>query len=303
MVYNVWVKKNIFGLVLVACCLVLSGCNPLAQPSPEEIMTQVENGLTNLTSVNFDAELRINGPVDTSLLPSTKEATIALVGELRNSPVGLPEYSVMANVSARSQVADIRIEGQVISLHDFTYFQLTQLSLPALLSSTINTDRKWYRIPTETTLANRADITKSTISEASPSSIHDLILSTQPLTVIEVLPVATINGQRAYHYKTAIDPSQLTDFLEGLNQLSGGQFSLPSLKHLDQYQPEIFVSTKDRSLLGIRVLGEYLKDGQPVGFNLNITFSRHNKGDEIMPPRSSENIESGKLFYLPKLPF
>lgn len=303
MVYNVWVKKNIIGLVLAISSVVLSGCNPLAQPSPEEIMSQVESGLTNLTSVNFDADLRVSGPVDISLLPSTKEANISLVGELRNSPVGLPEYSVMANVSARSQVADIRIEGHVISLHDFTYFQLTNLSLPSLLSSTINTDRKWYRIPTETTLARRSDPTQPTISKTPPSSIHDLILSAQPLTVTEVLPVATINGQRAYHYKTVIDSKQLADFLEGLNQLSGDQFALPSLNHLDQYQPEIFVSTKDSSLLGIRVSGEYLKDGQPVGFDLNITFSRHNKGDEIMPPRSSENIESGKLFYLPKLPF
>ena len=284
-------------------CLVLSGCNPLAQPSPEEIMTEVESSLATLSSVNFDADLRLTGEVDTSLLSNAKEVTISLNGELRNSSLGLPEYSVMADVSARSSDADIRIEGHIVSLHDFTYFQLTNLSLPSLLTSSINSDRKWYRIPTETTLANSPKDQNLTISEDSKGSIHELILSTQPLTVTEVLPISTINGQRAYHYKTSIDPEELTNFLDGLNQLSGDRFTLPELDNLGNYQPEIFVSSKDRSLLGIRVAGEYLEYGQPLAFDFEVIFSHHNKGDDIMPPRSSENIESGKLFYLPKLPF
>lgn len=282
----------------------LTGCNIGRQPAPEDVLAGLYASLSQMQTAHYDMKLSLRGGLTTSFAANIDTAQINLVGDLVNKPGSLPHYSVDADVSANGGDGAIQIGGNLISLDSYTYFQLTELMLPTLLPVSLGADKKWYKIQTDPGEASRlGGVDAVNLTAAQEGMARFLIANAKPLRVIEVLPMTTVNGQRAYHYVTQIDPAELKSLLEGLAEITGSPKSQPDLNYLAQYKPEIYISSKDNRLLRLAAIGTYLHDGLPTAFDLKFDLTNHNAKIDLGPPSASQSVETAKLFGLPKLPF
>lgn len=294
------------NLVILAALISvgLTSCSLASQPVPDNILAGLYSALSQLQTARYEMTLDLRGGLTTSLSSNIDTAKIHLAGNLINRPGQLPHYSVDAQVSATGSDGAIQVGGNLINLDNYTYFQLTELVLPTLLPVSLGADKRWYKIPTEPNSANRLGGSKNiSLTPAEEDMVRSLIANAKLLTVKEVLPMTTVNGQRAYHYKTQINAAEVSHIVEGISAITDSTEPLPNLEYLSQYEPEIFVNTKDNQLLRLIVAGTYLHDGVPTAFDLKVDLSNHNTKIDLVPPSSSQSIETAKIFGLPKLPF
>lgn len=293
--------------IVLAAALIsvgLSGCSIGNQPAPDDVLTGLYENLSQMQTAHYDMKLNLRGGLTTTLSANIDTAQINLAGDLVNKPGQLPHYSVGAKVSATGSDGSIQIGGNLITLDDYTYFQLTDLVLPTLLPVSLGADKKWYKIQTEAGGDHRlGGVDTINLSAAEEEMIRSLIATAKPLTVKEVLPLTTVNGQRAYHYKTQINPEELKRVLSGIASVTNSTKPLPDLDYLSQYEPEIFIATKDNRLLRLSGPGTYIHDDLPTAFDLLLDLTNHNVKIDLAPPSSSQSIETAKIFGLPKLPF
>lgn len=282
----------------------LTGCNIGKQPAPEDVLADLYASLSEMQTAHYDMKLGLRGGLTTSFAANIDTAQINLSGDLVNKPGALPHYSVDADVSANGGDGSIQIGGNLISLDSYTYFQLTDLVLPTLLPVSLGADKKWYKIQTDPGDASRVGgVDTANLTPAQEGKARFLIANAKPLKVIEVLPMTTVNGQRAYHYITQVDPVELKALLDGMADISGSTKRQPDLSYLAEYKPEVFISSKDGRLLRLAATGIYLHDGLPTAFDLRLDFTNHNAKIDLGPPSASQSVDTAKLFGLPKLPF
>jgi hypothetical protein len=282
----------------------LTGCSIGKQPAPEEVLAGFYNQLSQLQTAHYSAILNLRGGLTTTLASSIDTAQIKLTGDLVNQLGQLPYYSVNADVSATGGQGPIKIDGNLIALDDYTYFQLTDLVLPTLLPVSLGADKKWYKIQTEQ--GGSKHLGGRELASLTPQqelTIRNLVSESNPFTVSQVFPVTTVNGQRAYHYKVKIDPAEVEKLLNGIAKVSKNSKPIPDLSYLANYEPDVYIATKNHQLLRLATNGIYTHGQIPTDFDLTVDLTNHNAKIDLSPPSSSESIDTAKLFNLPKLPF
>lgn len=294
------------NIILMAALISvgLTGCSLGTQPAPQDVLAGLYASLSQMQTAHYSLRLNLRGGLTTTFAANIDTAQINLFGDLVNKPGAIPHYSVDAQVEANGSDGPIQVGGNLINLDNYTYFQLTELVLPTLLPVSLGADNKWYKIQTEPGAAHRlGGIDPMSLSAADEEAIRLLIANAKPLTVKEVLPMTTVNGQRAYHYVAQINPEELEKVMVGIAQITKSEKDLSDLGYLAQYEPEIFVASKDNRLLRVSATGLYLHTDIPTAFDLQVDLTNHNKKIDLSPPSSSQNVETAKIFSLPKFPF
>ena len=289
-------------LILGICLFGLSGCTITQAPDPGEVMSSLTASLAELTSVHYDADLRLTGQLASQIVDGLTEANFDLVGDITDLATLQPKLSLSANIDARASSGPVSLSGNLVGADNSTYFQLTQFSIPSLLPVQLTADQQWYKFDnrnTGLTSTSKPIEPLSQLTEDEMTLISQLISGSRIFEVIESFPQTTVGSERAHHYRVKIDPVELTNLLDGIAEVTGTPNSLPSLDYLADYTPDIFVSTRTNQLLRIKLTDIYMRADLPVAFDLQLDLSRHNSVPGIVPPQSSHPLPAEGLFSLP----
>lgn len=286
-------KPSLVIVAMLFAATIIAGCSVKGQPDPDAVLSRFGQQLTELQSVNYKLRLDLAGGLSSASKP-IDTASIIMNGALQsalNSPL---TYTSNIDLSATGGNGPVRIVGQLVGTADYTYFQIDNVSLPSLIPLSL-TGEQWYKVKSSQPAALSGQLTRT-----QQTAIQSLFDQSKPWIASEVLPMTTINGERVYHYRLQMDSQALTSLLASVYQIVGEEdLQLPEIS-LDNYQPEVFIDTRDYDLRRLIVAGIYTHDHLPTNFSLTLDLDQHNKADSVVPPATVKDIDIAKLLHLPK---
>lgn len=291
--------------VIILTGFILGGCH-FQQPAPEAVVVKFTEAMANLTSFHYDVDLKLNGRLPIAVVQDISSLNLKFSGDADNQNPNQPQFTLLANVFGTAPQGSLALAGDLVNLADYTYFRLTNLALPTLLPISIGADSRWYKVrhassinPDEHKLgvSNGPQFTSDQIQ-----TIQNLISQTPIAEVLEVLPDATVNGQRSYHYRTQLKSEVLVGLLKQLNQSLNLTLALPASDQLAKYQPEVWVNKRTFQLSQLKLADLYLLNGVPVAFDLTLSLSRQNEQLKIVIPKNTEELDAERLIR-ERLPF
>lgn len=297
------VRTVIFGVGLIGVVLTslfLGGC-AFQKPVPDQVMERLTQATASVTSFHYNAELTLNGSLPIAVVPDVTSAQIKFSGDATTSDdPNAPLFTMRTDITGTSAQGNLGISGELANLSDYLYFRLTNLSLPTLLPISLGGDSRWYKIrhvatasPSEQKLGVVAGDT--IISDQQFQALRNLISQTPVMEVLEVLPDATVNGQRSYHYKVQLKPESITELISQMNQLLNAKVVQPNLELIGRYQPEIWINKRTFQLSQFSLSDLYSLNGLPIAFTLQFGLSRQNESLKIIPPKDTEELDPSHL--------
>lgn len=274
--------------------LSLSGCL-FVQPNPDEVVARLAQAASGLTSFHYVADLNLEGRLPISMIVDASQASLRLTGDMMNHNPAQPQFTAQANITGVSAQGPFDFGGEVVGLADYTYFRLTNLTLPTLAPVSFGADSRWYKIrhlaelnPDEKRLGA---VDKAALTPAQVDRIRQLIATTPLFEVVEVLPDATVHNQRSYHYRARFKADAVTSLNQQLGELLGAD-PTSQLLSLSDYQPELWINKRTFQLSQFYLNGLYLVDQVPIAFELSLGISRHNDSFKITAPSASEELDA-----------
>lgn len=273
--------------------LSLSGCM-LSRLAPDEVIAKFSQTSSALSTFQYEANLTLAGRLPITIVEGASSASINLTGSANNQDPNNPQFTLRAILSGTASAGQFAINGDLVSVGDYTYFRMTNLSLPTLVPVSLGADSRWYKVrhltaadPNESKLGV---LEKSAFTSDQIKQIRTVLADASLFEVIEVLPDVTVNGQRSYHYRTKFK----SDSIEGLSQQVGTILGTPltgqNLSNLSDYQPEMWINKQTFQLSQLKLTGLYQTDGLPTDFDLTLKLSHHNEKLTITPPKESEEL-------------
>ena len=284
---------RIFILVIVS--FTIGGCGFIKQPDADQVLFRFSQQLAQLESVHYDLALQLLGGLSQGFNAGLDSAKFSVNGDIEsglNSPV---VYTANVSLTGQGTKGPVQLGGKIIGLQDYSYFQINNLSLPSLLPIGLG-DQQWYKIKSEQPAALSGQL-----SHSQQDEVAKILESHTPLSVSEVLPITSVGGRRAYHYKLNIDDEILNDVIAQLQETVSMGADSPTEFSLSGYQPEVFIDTKTYDLLRIKIDGIYTHDHTPTNLSLDLELSNHNEAPTIQPPAVVKEVDVGKLLGLPGL--
>lgn len=288
-------------IALVTAILFLGGC-AFQKPIPDEVINRLTQATASVKSFHYNADLTLSGNLPISVVPDVTSAQFKFSGDATTGDnPNAPLFTMKADITGTATQGSLGISGELANLSDYLYFRLTNLSLPTLLPISLGGDSRWYKIrhvavaqPNENKLGVVAGDT--IISDQQFQSLRKLMSQTPVMEVIEVLPDATVNGQRSYHYMVQLKPESITELVTQINQLLNVKVDSPNLDLIGKYQPEIWINKRTFQLSQFTLNDLYSLNGLPIAFNLQFGLSRQNEALKIVPPKETEELNPTRLF-------
>jgi len=252
-----------------------------------------------ITSFHYNVDLTLAGRLNLSLVPDVSSATIKLSGDVVNKDPNSPKFTLAADLAGVAPSGSLAIVGELINLDDYTYFRLTNLTVPTLLPVSLGADSRWYKI--RHVAANDPNEKKLGVADGAPitndqlQAVRDLLKQTPLMEVVEVMSDETVNNQRSYHFRAQFKPEALVTISQQLGQLLGLSQPDQTLGDLADYQPEIWINKRTFQLSQLKLADIYLRDNIPLAFDLMLGLSRHNESFKITAPQATDEIDPTKL--------
>ncbi len=289
-------------IIALGALLGLSGCAVSPQPEPVEVMARLTTSLSELDSVHFDTSLRLSGQLASNIVAGLTDASFKFSGDLSEITSTAPKLQTRADISAQADTGAVGVSGNLVTIENSTFFQLTNFILPSLLPIQLTADQQWYKFDNRNsgltpTRPSGADLTQ--LTESQTLLIKELIAGSRILEVIETFPIALVGSERAYHYRVRINPEELAALLADIESVIDQPIEQDQIQTWANYTPDIFVSTRTNQLVELRLADIYLRDNLPVAFDLRLTLSRHNTPVAIEPPTAARALPSEQLLNLP----
>ncbi len=290
--------------VWLPLALSLSGCI-FSRPTPDEVITKFAQASSTLATFQYKTDLNLAGRLPIAIVEGASNATVKLVGSANNQNPNSPQFTLQASILGTASAGGFSINGDLVSVGDYTYFRMTNLSLPTLAPVSLGASSRWYKVrhiatasPNERKLGV---LEKTTFSTEQIEQLRKLIADTSLFEVTEVLPDATVGGQRSYHYRAKFKAESITSLSQQISSLLGVPMTEQNLNNLSDYQPELWVNKRTFQLSQFKLTGLYQTDGVPTVFDLTLGLSHHNEKLTITPPKESEELDP-KQWLVQRLP-
>jgi hypothetical protein len=289
------------GLPLVGLTLIglsLTGCL-FQKPAPEEVLTKFNQSAAALTSFHYDLALKLEGKVPIAIAHDVNRLNLNFSGDAASPNSSQPDFTLQAKVAGTSAEGSLSLEGELVNLSDYTYFRLTDLTLPTLLPVSLGADSRWYKIrhlapanPNERKLG----VSKNTsISPEQFQAFRDLISQANIAEVLEVLPDATVSGQRSYHYRVKLKPEAIVQLTNQLGKMFSAKITISNQDMLSRYQPEVWINKRTFQLTQLHLADIYLVNQVPVAFDFTLGLSHQNEKLTVVPPKETEELDATNL--------
>jgi hypothetical protein len=297
------------GLVALAAGIILTAASCSASsPNPNEVMDRAGGRLAQLTSFHYQLDLTVSGSLANSFSDKITRAHLKLSGDSVNRSPETAAFTLNGDITADAAEGPVSLRGEMVSLPDYTYFRIGQITLPSIIPVALNDSPGWYKIR-QTAPAVAADSQELGIASASPAPITPeqlkevrKIIATVPLwTLLETFPDDTVNGLRAYHYRVKLESEALKLVAPQITKLlRQPDISSAELDAWSQYEAEIWIDKRSSNLTRIKLDNLQTVNNLPTAINAVLDITRHNRPVEIAAPKSTEEVGSESL--LPKFP-
>lgn len=265
-----------------------------SHPAPDEVIAKFGQASSTLSTFQYEAILTLAGRLPIAIVEGAGSASIKLTGSANNQDPNNPQFTLQAILSGTASAGQFAISGDLVSVGDYTYFRMTNLSLPTLVPVSLGADSRWYKVrhvgranPNENKLGV---LEKATFTSEQIKQIRITLADASLFEVTEVFPDMTVNGQRSYHYRAKFK----LESIENLNRQISAILSTPlteqNLSDLSDYQLELWINKQTFQLSQLKLAGLYQTDGLPTDFDLTLRLSRHNEKLTITPPKESEEL-------------
>lgn len=285
-------------LALLAASLSISGCF-FQKPAPEDILSNFNRSMANLSSFHYNLNLKLEGRLPTALAKDVNQLILDFSGDAASPDPTQPEFTLDAKVAGTATDGSLSLQGELVNLSDYTYFRLTDVTLPTLLPVPLGADSRWYKIrhlSPATPDENKLGVAQiPAISVEQLQEFRNLISQTSVAEVLEILPDATVNGQRAYHYRVQLKPDAINQLIGQLNKLAGSKLVTLDPAMLGRYQPEVWINKRTFQLAQLKLSDIYLVNQVPVAFDLTLGLSHQNDKLTIIPPKETEELDTTNL--------
>ncbi len=283
---------------LVWICLPLSlflgGCM-FQKSTPDEVISKLARASSELITFQYSVDLSLAGRLPIAIVKDVNSASVQLFGSADSKDPNNPQFTLQANLSGNSSTGQFAINGDLVGTEGYTYFRMTNLSLPTLSPVSLGADSRWYKIrhldssnPNEKKLGV---LEKKTFTPQELEELRLFLSSTPIFEITEVLPDATVNGQRSYHYRTKITQESIADLSEKIGKLLGVSINQKNTDSLLAYEPELWINKRTFQLSQLKLVGLYQTDGLPIDFDFTLGLSRHNEKLTITAPKASEELD------------
>lgn len=294
---------GIIGFMLLA--VSLSGCSTFTV-EPEETLQKFNAAMAELSSFHYTANLDMKGNIPSNLSTDIRSANFKVIGEVDAKDLNSPTMAMDLDLTAEAGEGSIRLGGNILSLSDYTYFRLSDFSLPTFLPISLAADSKWYRLKhpatAHTKQPNRLGvIDASNLDPTSVVKIKQLLGETNIFEVLEAYPDETVNGARSYHFKVKVLPTSLKDFYTNMRRIVPTVSTPDNLEDLERYEIDLWVNKRNYVMSRLKLSDKYFADGTPIDFDLSLDITKPNTEVHIAAPGSSQELETSKLKGLPSL--
>jgi hypothetical protein len=273
--------------------LSLSGCI-FQKPAPDEVIAKFAQASSTLTTFQYSADLILAGRLPIAIVEGASNAVVKLTGSANNQDPNNPQFTLQASILGTASAGGFGINGDLVSVGDYTYFRMTNLSLPTLAPVTLGADSHWYKVhhvgvanPNENKLGV---LEKTAFTTEQIEQLRKLLADTSLFEVTEILPDATVSGQRSYHYRTKLKAESITSLSQQISTLLNIPLTEQNLNNLSDYQPELWINKRTFQLSQFKLSGLYQTDGVPTDFDLTLGLSHQNEKLTITPPKESEEL-------------
>ncbi len=273
--------------------LSLSGCI-FSHPMPDEVIAKFAQASAALTTFEYSVDLTLAGRLPIAIVEGVSNASVKLTGSTNNQDPSNPQFTLQAILSGTASAGGFAINGDLVSVGDYTYFRMTNLSLPTLSPVSLGASSRWYKVrhiavsnPNESKLGV---LEKTAFTPEQIGQLRQLIADTSLFEVTEVLPDATVSGQRSYHYRAKFKAEAVADLSKQIGTLLGVPVTEENLNNLSDYQPELWINKRTFQLSQFKLAGLYQTDGVPTDFDLTLGLSHQNEKLTIAPPTESEEL-------------
>jgi hypothetical protein len=269
----------ILSAVLVATSISLSGCISglqAASLTTDEVMVNFNRSFNKLSSFDYNVDLELTGNLPNGLGGSMESAVVSLSGVINQA-----DQQTTARISTQVQGVPVALNGQIISLDGYTYFQIQDLELPLSLSLDAEQLGQWYKIkhPQADSGSNLGGV--KILSE----SIEEHSFETDRLfEVIETLPEETIGSDRSYHYQVRANIDVFISLLGQLEQTLPLKVGSTTLEQFDGYIFDLWLSKRTFFPTKIAFRDVFYNQSVPIGIDLDLTLSNHNNAHAISAP-------------------
>lgn len=293
-------RKNLsLALFLGAVSITLSGCS-LINSSPEDVLAKANVSIGKLTSFTYKVDLSLAGFLPSQFTSQIDQARIQFAGASVNSE-NRPAFTLDGRLVADALEGQVRVDGSIIALSDYTYFRINDLSLPSLAPTPTGAIRHWYKIkqPVPSDQKNVLGIasTGNALAADQIQAVRDLLAETNALLLDTVFPDTTLFGTRVHHYRVRLNPDVLPELASELATiLHQKKLSVEQLKLAENYRAEIWLDRRNQNLVQLKLADVYLTDSRPTYFDLTLNLDRHNQRFSIQAPISPEELNPNNLW-------
>jgi len=291
--------KNSSLVTLLVVSLGLSGCL-FPKPAPAEVVERFTQAMTDTVSFHYNLDLNLSGRLPITVVPDVDNLSLKVSGDALTNDPSHPHFTLQTQVAGASPQGNLALAGELVNLDDYLYFRLTNLTLPTLLPISLGTDSRWYKIRhLATANPNEKKLGVTELPQFTTDQIQAMrqfIGQTTIAEVLEVLPDATVNGQRSYHYRVKLRSEAITELLDQINQTIDTDLGIADPVSIDRYQPEIWINKRTFRLSQLKLTDLYLQGGVPISFDLTLGLSRHNEQINITAPKDTEELTTDRLF-------
>jgi hypothetical protein len=286
-------------VTLLLSCLALTGCQQQADPAT--ILAQMMKFCSEIKQTSFTGQFNLVGASPVGIFNGLNDLSINATGRVDLASIDSFRYSANLNVSGRSAEGSTKIGAEIRSLPDYSYFKVTDISMPLGLPFSLATDDKWYKIK-KSNLAegNTLGASNKSLSDSEIIKIRELTTTANLFTVTQVLPEEVVNNLTTYHFKAKINPDDLSNFFEGLTEITDSKVSLdiPYLVKLGEGSSfDLWVAKKNFSLVKLKIMSLNNAEADLPNFKLDLNFSKFNSPVDVKPPATVTSDFSLEKFF------
>lgn len=279
-------RNIILGLTLGATSIFLSGCISSLQAaslSPDEVMINFSQSLKRLESFNYDINLELTGNLPNGLGGAVESASIKFSGTVGASNKENIATQAIGQIATQVQGVPVILNGQVISLEGYTYFQIQDLKLPFIQSLGIKQLGQWYKIkhPIAGMDANLGSV--QILSDTTNDTVPEIETLFE---IVEVLMDETIKDARSYHYRVRAKTDIFISFLDQLEGALPLNIEPAVSKQVEGFIFDLWLSKRTFFPTRISLRDVYHYQDVPIGIDLDVILFSHNSTQPITAPTS-----------------
>lgn len=287
--------------LVVVTAFFLSGCVSVLQAGslqPDEVMTQFAQNLEQIHGFDYELALELTGNLPNGLGGDIRSAKINLTGTVGTGDNRTPATQAGGQITTQVQGVPVVLNGQIISVDDYTYFQIRDLQLPMISALNPEQLNRWYKVKHPSSDAT------ATVLGATTKSLTDLdttqLDSANLFEIIEVLPDETVGVNRSYHYRVRANTSVWLNLFQAIGESIPLSLDGVDFAQIDNYIFDLWVSKRNFYPTRISVRDVFASGDTPLGIDLDITMSHHNDTTVIVAPTSQPEDYDNLLESLPQ---